>query len=663
MKKLYASVLFMAMATLSFGQYYYLPHFSPGQNPGGLNTDSEYPSGGGLPAGWATVLGGGNSTVTWSPAQTIPFSFNFNGSAVTQYKVSSNGVLTFDVASTAVPPTTNTALPNASLPNKSVMVWGIESPGTNDIVVSKTFGTAPNRQHWVFFSSYAAGANWTYWSIVLEEGSDKIYIVDQRHLGTITGLTLGVQVDGTMAMQVMGSPAVSSLAGSDPSGADNVYYEFIQGNQPGYDMSVLDESMDDNVISGQAPFDISGTIANYGALPVNSFDLNYSINGGNAVTANVSGTNIAAYNNYSFTHPTQWSPSTTGNYTIEVWASNINGNADLNTSNDRLSFTVNVVDTFVTRNSLLEVFTSSTCVPCRPGNEQMDNNVVPNIDNYTIVKYQQNFPGAGDPYFTTTSVNRRNYYNINSIPRMEIDGQWDQNAQSFDEATFNSYQSVPAFIDFTFNEAFYYGNMVQLDFDVNSYTDFTGNVYRVQAAIVEKQTVQNVASNGETEFNYVMMDMLPDENGSPIGPLTKNGSINVTRTADMTATNVEEMADLKVVVWVENFSTKQIMNSAWADITLTVGLEENMAQGNLRALYPNPTTDQATVQFTTSNNENVKLEVFNAMGQLVSSDDLGSLTDGVHEHTISTAKLTAGIYFVTLHVGNEQSTERLMVID
>lgn len=531
------------------------------------------------------------------------------------------------------------------------------------MVVSKTFGSSPNRQHWVFFSSYSSGSDWTYWSIVLEEGSDKIYIVDQRHSTTISGLTLGVQIDGSTAAQVMGSPNVSSMAGADPTSVDNMYYEFIYGNQPNYDLTVSEETMDDNLILGQGPFDITGVLTNYGAATVNSFDMNYTVNGGSAVTSSISGASISSYGTYNFSHPSPWTPSSTGTYTFEVWASNINGNADENPSNDKLTFQVNVVDTFVTRNSLLEVFTSSTCGPCAPGNAQMDNNVVPNIDNYTIVKYQQNFPGAGDPYYTSTSVNRRGYYGINSIPRMEIDGQWDENAQSFSVAGFNSFQQVPAFIDFKINEAYYYGNMVHIDYDVNSYADFSGNVYRVQTAVVEKKTTQNVATNGETEFHYVMMDMLPDENGASIGPLTKGGSYNVTRTADMTGTNVEEMTDLRVVVWVENFSTKTVLNSAWADITLTVGLDENKMSGNLRGMYPNPTSDQTTLEFTTSNNKEVKVEVYNSMGQLISSDDLGSLSEGIHKHTINTSKYKAGVYFVTLHVGTEQSTQRLMVID
>ena len=177
MKKflLLAAILCTGLATQA--QYYYLPFTSnPGQNPGNLNTDGEYPVGGGLPAGWTTIRTS-SATPAWSNLQTLPFAFNFNGAPVTDYKVSTTGILTFDVASAlAAPASASQALPSALIPDNSVCVWGLQGTGANDNVVTKTFGTAPNRQHWIFFSSYSIPGNtagWTYWSIVLEETTNK----------------------------------------------------------------------------------------------------------------------------------------------------------------------------------------------------------------------------------------------------------------------------------------------------------------------------------------------------------------------------------------------------------------------------------------------------------------------------------------------------------
>ncbi len=55
MKKIFTLTIALTFSLIFNAQYYYLPAAGPG-NPGGLNTDTEYPNGSGLPAGWATIL-------------------------------------------------------------------------------------------------------------------------------------------------------------------------------------------------------------------------------------------------------------------------------------------------------------------------------------------------------------------------------------------------------------------------------------------------------------------------------------------------------------------------------------------------------------------------------------------------------------------------------
>lgn len=667
MKRIFTTLALVLAASIGFSQYYYIPHINAGKNPGGLNNDSEYPVGGGLPSGWTTILSASNATPTWSATQSVPFTFKFNGATEASYKVSSSGVLTFTTSAGTAPSYTSAALPNASIPDKSVCVWGIEGTGSSDYIVSKTFGAAPNRQHWIFFSSYSGGgSSWTYWSIVLEETTNNIYVVDQRTYQSCTGLSIGVQINSTTATSVSGSPNVSAKAiANDPSSADNTYYEFIQGTQPKFDMAAIGESMSDYLIIGQAPFNVTGVMTNYGTSTITSLDLNYTINGGSAVTAAATGSpNIASFATYNFTHPTAWNPTATGTYTIQVWASNLNGNADQNTANDIYTFQVEVVDTFVHRRTLLEVFTSSTCGPCAAGNANMDNTVLPTLSmaDYTVVKYQQNFPGSGDPYQTSESVNRRGYYNINSIPRMEIDGQWDGNAGAFTKAIFDTYQTVPSFLNFTFNKAEYSGNNVSIDYDVNPVVDINSGTYKVQTVIIENKTTGNVATNGETEFHNVMMDMIPNENGSNIGPFTKGNSVNIVKSSNLSASNVEQMSDLKLVVWVEDVTTKTVLNSDWTDITIAAGIGTIDEVGNgIMNVYPNPANSQTTMKYQTQTNENVSINVMNTIGQVVLSDNLGYQANGVHYYKFNTANLENGIYLVTLTVGERNYTKRLVV--
>ena len=171
------SVLLM-WSLLGFSQYSYIKYTCDNQNPGNLNKNTVEDLGV-VTRGWTAVLGGSFSA-TWSANQTIPFAFNFNGNNYTSYKVSSTGILTFDLAAVAVPDSNNVALPSALIPDNSICIWGIVARGnSNDSIGSRTFGTAPNRQHWLWFSSFSQGggvvAGYTYWGIVLEE-------TDKQHL-------------------------------------------------------------------------------------------------------------------------------------------------------------------------------------------------------------------------------------------------------------------------------------------------------------------------------------------------------------------------------------------------------------------------------------------------------------------------------------------------
>ncbi len=663
MKKI--STLFLLFLSLTAGaQYYYNTYPAPGMNPGGLNTDDEYPVGSGLDPTWISIHPS-SATPAWSSAQTIPFAFDFNGSPVTQYLVSNSGVVTFDV-STAVsaPSLTNSAIPSASIPDNAVMVWGIDGTAANDIVCAKTFGTMPNRQHWIFFTSYTFGSYYTYWSIVLEETTNKIYVVDQRNSGTLTNLTIGIQTNSTTAYAVNGGAAnVSSMAGADATSADNAYYEFIPGVQPAYDMGAQSESVASYLILGQAPFSIIGTFQNFGTATVTSYDMNYSVNGGPAVTGTIGSVSVATNGTHTGTHPTGWTPSATGSYSVSIWANNINGNADQYNNNDTLDFMVTVVDTLTPRTVCMEVFTSSTCVPCVAGNANMDNNILPNVSGYTVIKYQQDFPGNGDPYQTAESIARRGYYGINSIPRMEIDGQWDGNASSLTIPIVNSYQAEPAFMEIDITNASVLGTTVSVQATIKPLINYVGNNFSYHVVVTEKITYNNASTNGETEFHEVMMNMHPNQNGTAITSLTAMTPINVNfASIPMASTNVEQYSDLRVVVFVQDNSTKKILQSAWMDVADLNSAPSLDAQGEgINNVFPNPANEQTTVSVQLAQDKNITWTMYNAMGQQVLEGRQENTTVGENLIPVNTAELAEGIYFLNVTAGEKTFTRKVTI--
>jgi hypothetical protein len=594
MKRILSTLLLISLFSFGYSQYYI--SCTGSGNPNSLNSLDEYPLGGGLDPSWTSILGGNQTTPAWSPNQTIPFPFSFNGAAVTQYKVSSSGVLTFSTSATAVPPAANTSLPSASIPDNSVMVWGLAGVGGNDNIVVQTFGTAPNRQHWVFFSSYnyngGASACWHYFSIVLEESSNSIYIVDQRRTPTascVPSLTLGVQVNSTTASEIPGSPNYSGMAGTDFSDADNVYYEFVQGTQPAYDASMNSVDMQQFIPIATAPITVEGTFTNKGSQTITSFDVNYTINGGTPVTSSVTGVSIAPCDAYSFSSSMGWTPAMEGQYTIEVYLTNFNnGNMDGNPSNDRASATVDVIGAFVPRTVLHEDFTSSSCPPCLPGGIQLRSVLDARPDStHTLISYPCRFPSTGDPYHTTEVFNRRGYYGVNSIPRLLLDGGWDDNPNGYTTADFDAFAQLPSFLDLSATYSVD-GQSVDVSVSMDPLRDNNSNDLRLFIAIFEVLTENNRSidnPNGETEWHNYMKKMLPDENGIALQPFTAGNALTIPIPAytfqgnyrlprDGTTNNiinhaiehsVEEFCDLGVVVWVQDVNTQEVLQSAYAE--------------------------------------------------------------------------------------------------
>jgi hypothetical protein len=660
-------------------QYWMWPNTTAAENPNGINNDVEQPA----QAGWTSIQTT-SATPVWTANQTLPFAFNFNGAPVTQFKVSTSGVLTFDVATAlAAPPVVSSNLPNAAVPDKSVCIRGLQGTGANDAIVTKTFGTAPNRQFWVQFNSYSIASNaaaWSYWSIVLEETSNAIYIVDHR-TGSAAGavscaLALGVQISSTQAFNALGSPFINTNTQDADVASDNAFYGFFPGTQPSYDLQARSITTKSYVAAGNNT--ITGTIRNNGSQTITSMTMNYQINGGAAVASPLTGLSIPPFQTYTFSHPTPWN-GTLGTYTVSAYATNLNGtNMDQNTVNDKVNKTIVVLSKNVKRVPLLEVFTSSTCPPCKPGNEVLHGVIdpIPAADKPCTIKFQQDFPGTGDPYCTTEAVNRRNYYAVNSIPRMEIDGAWDKNAASFTSAILADAQASPAQYELSGS---YWISGKTVHGKVNyapAYNAPAGT--KLYVAIIENKTIKNVKSNGETQFEQVMKKMLPSETGTTL-PAQANG-VSVTTNFDYTfqgnyrlsadgaaanrivhttENSVEEFTDLAMVAWLQG-ADKTVYQALNLTATPT-GVGNFSANINAVNVYPNPSNTEVNIAFTSAKTENTTILMMSTDGKIVYSSKKDMQT-GDNKVTINTADLANGIYNIAIiDAANNSKTMQVVV--
>jgi hypothetical protein len=178
---------------------------------------------------------------------------------------------------------------------------------------------------------------------------------------------------------------------------------------------------------------------------------------------------------------------------------------------------------------------------------------------YTYTKYTSNGPGLGDPYFTAEGGTRMTYYNVMGVPQTFLDG-LDQGYGAVSEDNFMASQEKPAFANVrgTYTTE---GNIINIKADFMSYI----NMEDVRAFITvnEKTTTGNASSNGETEFHHVMMKMLENANGNSMN-INAGEYQHLEFSFDMSSTFVEDMNDLEVALWLQNYETMEIYNSHYA---------------------------------------------------------------------------------------------------
>ncbi|HTB32328.1 MAG TPA: hypothetical protein VK808_09905, partial [Bacteroidia bacterium] len=98
---------------------------------------------------------------------------------------------------------------------------------------------------------------------------------------------------------------------------------------PTYDLDMGVTNQITNIfVQNNAPNIIQGTIYNYGGDSIAQMHLNYSIDGGPAVTDAMTSLSIEPLTSYNFSHSTPWIPSVAGYHTIKIWADNLNGGND-----------------------------------------------------------------------------------------------------------------------------------------------------------------------------------------------------------------------------------------------------------------------------------------------------------------------------------------------
>ena len=389
-------------------------------------------------------------------------------------------------------------------------------------------------------------------------------------------------------------------------------------------------------------FFFEGTFKNFGSNEVNSFEAIYTVNGIDSDPYFVDNINVAYNATYSFSHDIPFTFDAAEIYDLSLRISKVNGDNDPLPDNNILYRDITIAADVADRRPMFEVFTSSTCPTCPGANEQIDAVLANNPGMYSLVKYQVYWPGSGDPYFIVDDSIRARYYNVGGVPDLYSNGVYD-NGFNFNQARFNSVAEEVAYV---IMDLYYYydGSNITVDLDLTPTINILDAT--VHIAVVEKTTYGNIGTNGETEFHNVLMKMIPGPYGTGLS-LEEGVAVNITESASLSNTFIEEFDDLQVVAWVQDNETRYVLQSASSD--MIVGVQERVK--NEYKLYPNPVADVLHVE-----------SLYDGIAKL--SDISGKIIFNEAcrhgNNSFDVSNLPAGLYFLKISSG--QSVDKTVKV-
>ncbi|MEM6800482.1 MAG: T9SS type A sorting domain-containing protein [Bacteroidota bacterium] len=273
---MFASQILAVHAQVSYTASY---HPQAG-NPGSLNTESDQSE-----TDWQTVLEAGIPNNQWSNQVSIPFPFKYYGRSVNKLRISGNGLLSF-LDNPTLPAGDNELLPSAKLPDSTIACFWEKfttaaPTGSNDVVQSKSFGTSPNRQFWIRWTSYEWGSsNFQFVAVVLEESTHDIYLVDMygNQFGEPVSTSVGLQ--GSSNFAVSYGEANTSLNGISPSYLDNSYYKFETYAIEAFDVEISEILTPKAEGCGRSAESVSVRLKNVGLMTATNIQAKFSVDNG-----------------------------------------------------------------------------------------------------------------------------------------------------------------------------------------------------------------------------------------------------------------------------------------------------------------------------------------------------------------------------------------------
>lgn len=422
---------------------------------------------------------------------------------------------------------------------------------------------------------------------------------------------------------------------------------------------------------------LGGTITNNGSSAITAITVKYN-DGTNTYTTNLSSLNIAPFGTYNFTCTQPYTVPSVGTHPISMWIELV---SDGDQSNDSMNTVIQGVPFLPTHHVTFEEATGTWCGWCPRGAVYMDSLDATYPATTDLIAVHNGDPMVVTAYDAGVGTLIAGYPSI-LVNRGIVDDP--SNAFAQYSATINDFGYADLVPTVTYNNSTRVCSVaVAATFAANLSGD-----YRI-AVVFTEDNVTGTASTydqhnyyaggsygpmggyeslpstvpaAQMHYNFVARDIsggFGGAAGSLPSTITAGNTYNYTYAYTIPA--AYNVANMRVhVLLIDNQSaTQMILNSAGA--TIPMGIQDQTGIIAQSSLFPNPSTSTSTLSYSLVEASNVTINIYDAMGALVSSQNEGSRPEGNQNAIINTDNLANGMYMVELVAGDSKATTRMVV--
>jgi hypothetical protein len=306
---------------------------------------------------------------------------------------------------------------------------------------------------------------------------------------------------------------------------------------------------------------------------------------------------------------------------------------------------------------------------CENADLVLDQLVEDHSEDFVAIRYHGWWPSPIDPFYVynpSENGSRINYYGINGVPHVQLDGIID--AGHIPGTWWPLIQNrgdIEAPLDIAlsgqFNESLGEG---LLDIAITATDSIEWQDLRIRIALTESEIFFQ-APNGTQWHNQVMRDLIPYPYGVPI-TIEEGEVILHSEIFSCPPPLVQDNCEL--VVWVQDHGGHEVLQASRIsldDLSPTATGERELALTSdfrLSQNFPNPFNGSTTISFTLPNDGLVSLKIYDILGRELTELVGERKTAGTHNIQIDSGSLSTGIYIYRLKVDGFIVTKRLTVL-